>query len=75
VRDEGSPVEFVNWKGRISIHLFAPPPPPSTGAEPYAPKADATRSCYFIETGRTPTAIFRGQGLKPGAQIKGPAII
>lgn len=75
VRDEGSPVEFVNWKGRISIHLFAPPPPPSTGAEPYTPKADATRSCYFIETGRTPTAIFRGQGLKPGAQIKGPAII
>lgn len=75
VRDEGSPVEFVNWKGRISIHLFAPPPPPSVAAVPYAPTPDATRSCYFIETGRTPTAIYRGQGLKPGAAITGPAII
>ena len=75
VRDEGSPVEFVNWKGRISIHLFAPPPPPSIAATAYAPKPDATRSCYFVETGRTPTAIYRGQGLAPGAAITGPAII
>ncbi|MCB1433570.1 MAG: hydantoinase/oxoprolinase family protein, partial [Alphaproteobacteria bacterium] len=26
VRDEGSPVEFVNWKGRVAIRMFEPPP-------------------------------------------------
>ncbi len=75
VRDEGSPVEFVNWKGRISIHLFAPPPPPDRAATAYTPVPDSMRSCYFVETGRTPTAIFRGRSLKPGAQITGPAIV
>jgi N-methylhydantoinase A len=75
VRDEGSPVEFVNWKGRISISLFAPPPPPDVAAIPYTPAPDTRRPCYFIETGRAPTPIFRGAALKPGAQIAGPAII
>ena len=75
VRDEGSPVEFVNWKGRVSITLFSPPPPPPTEATPYDPPPTATRSCYFNETGRTPTAIYRGQSMRPGAQIRGPAII
>ncbi len=75
VRDEGSPVEFVNWKGRVAITLFAPPPPPTAIAEPYAPKPAAMRACFFTQTGRTSTAIFRGQALQPGAEIKGPAII
>lgn len=75
VRDEGSPVEFVNWKGRIAITLFAPPPPPSRIAAAYVPRPDATRACYFVETGRTPTAIYRGERLEPGARIAGPAII
>jgi N-methylhydantoinase A len=75
VRDEGSPVEFVNWKGRISIKLFAPPPPPKIAASPYRPEPDAMRSCYFMETGRTSTAIFRGRKLEAGASIAGPAII
>lgn len=75
VRDEGSPVEFVNWKGRVAITLFAPPPPPPVTTTAYTPDPNATRSCYFNETGRTPTAIYRGQTLRPGAQISGPAII
>ena len=33
------------------------------------------RDCYFIETGRVPTAIHRGERLAPGAHIEGPAII
>lgn len=75
VRDEGSPVEFVNWKGRIAIKLFAPPPPPTVEASSYLPVRDGTRDCYFIQTGRTPTGIYRGEKLLPGAQIAGPAII
>jgi N-methylhydantoinase A len=75
VRDEGSPVEFVNWKGRIAIKLFEPPPPPPATERTYIPQPSETRSCFFVETGRTATSIYRGQGLLPGAQIAGPAII
>jgi N-methylhydantoinase A len=75
VRDEASPVEFVNWKGRIAIKLFEPPPPPPVDAASYTPVPDATRSCYFVGMGRTPTAIYRGQALTSGAEISGPAII
>jgi N-methylhydantoinase A len=75
VRDEGSPVEFVNWKGRIAIKLFEPPPPSPATERTYIPQPSETRSCFFVETGRTATSIYRGQGLLPGAQIAGPAII
>ncbi len=76
VRDAGSPIEFVNWKGRIAISLFAPPPPPDLVAEPYDPSPDTHRACYFAETGaRALTPIFRGSVLRPGARIAGPAII
>ena len=75
VRDEGSPVEFVNWKGRLSISLFAPPPPPNVVATPHSPGPDAWRPCYFSETGRASTAIFRGAALRAGARIAGPAVI
>jgi N-methylhydantoinase A len=75
VRDEGSPVEFVNWKGRIAITLFEPPPPPSVAATPHRPEPPERRSCFFAETGRVETAIFKGAALTPGAEIMGPAII
>jgi N-methylhydantoinase A len=75
VRDPGSAVEFVNWKGRIAISLFEPPPPPDTAASPGTPAPDALRPCYFAETGRTATPIYRGARLAPGARIAGPAII
>ncbi len=75
VRDEGSPVEFVNWKGRMSISLFAPPPPPAEVATPHTPEPAALRPCYFVETGRALAPIYRGERLRPGAAIAGPAII
>lgn len=75
VRDEGSPVEFVNWKGRIAIRLFAPPSPADVEAIAHDPPPDARRECYFAETGRAATPIFRGAALMPGARIPGPAII
>jgi N-methylhydantoinase A len=75
VRDEGSPVEFVNWKGRIAIRLFAPPPPPDVTATAYQPAPDTERPCFFVETGRAATLVYRGSMLQPGAQIAGPAII
>lgn len=75
VRDEGSPVEFVNWKGRIAITLFEPPPPQGREAAPYAPDPDRLRPCHFAGHARAPTPIFRGERLRPGARIAGPAII
>jgi len=75
VRDEGSPVEFVNWKGRIAIRMFDPPPLVASAATDHVPSPDATRSCFFLETGRLDTPIYRGGGLKPGVQIAGPAIV
>ena len=75
VRDEGSPVEFVNWKGRVAIRMFEPPPLSETHAETYEPSPASRRSCYFLETGRSDTPIFNGGVLKPGASIAGPAII
>lgn len=75
VRDEGSPVEFVNWKGRITISLFDPPPPPEEAAVPHRAEPTAWRECYFAETGWASVPIFRGNGLRLGAEIEGPAII
>lgn len=75
VRDEGSPVEFVNWKGRIAISLFDPPPPPEETAVPHRAEPTAWRECYFAETGRAKAPIYRGDGLGLGAEIEGPAII
>lgn len=75
VRDEGSPVEFVNWKGRITISLFDPPPPPEEAAVPHRAEPTAWRECYFAETGRAKAPIYRGDVLGLGAEIEGPAII
>jgi N-methylhydantoinase A len=75
VRDEGSAVEFVNWKGRIAVQAFAPPPAPDATPDPHTPPPDAHRACYFVETGRVRTPIYRGETLRPGATLAGPAIV
>lgn len=75
VRDEGSPVECVNWKGRISIRPFAPPPAPEPTGARHAPPAATTRSCYFGGASRVATPIYKGETLTPGAAIEGPAVI
>lgn len=75
VRDEGSPVEFVNWKGRIAISPFDPPPPPEQAAVPHRAEPTAWRECYFTETGRAEAPVYRGDRLGLGAEIEGPAII
>lgn len=75
VRDEGSQVECVNWVGRLSIMLAAPPAAVESAAAPYTPQADGIRSAYFGDGGRVETPIYRGTALRPGARIVGPAVI
>ena len=74
VRDEGSPVEFVNWKGRMAIRPFEPPEPPPAVTEVHTPLPDKTRSCFFGDT-RVDAPIYRGENLLPGAHVTGPAVI
>ena len=75
VRDDESPVECVNWKGRISIHPFEPPPSPDPSDATHTPDAATTRDCYFGDGVRVPTPIYRGADLTAGAAVSGPAII
>jgi N-methylhydantoinase A len=75
VRDDESPVECVNWKGRISIRPFDPPPSPDPSDATHAPDAATTRECYFGDGARVPTPIYRGADLTAGAAVTGPAII
>ncbi|MDE0779339.1 MAG: hydantoinase/oxoprolinase family protein [Alphaproteobacteria bacterium] len=74
VRDEGSPVEFVNWKGRISIQPFSPPEAPNPTKLSQIPAPDETRSCFFGDE-RVSTPVYRGDNLKVGDELQGPAII
>lgn len=75
VRDEDSPVECVNWKGRISIRPFDPPTAPDPVDNKHTPDANTTRNCFFGDAAPVNTPIFRGEGLAAGAVIAGPAII
>ena len=75
VRDEGSPVECVNWKGRISIRSFDAPPGPEGRATDYTPAPDTSRSCFFGDAARADTPIYRGETLNAGALVAGPAIV
>ena len=72
---EGSYVECVNWVGRLSITFGAPAVPANGTAKAYDPTPVATRSVYFGNAGRIDTPIFCSAELKPGAQVRGPAII
>ena len=75
VRDEGSPVECVNWKGRISIRPFDPPTAPKPTSAHGTPTAATERKCFFGGDATVATPIFRGPDLTTGDTVAGPAII
>ncbi len=75
VRDEGSEVECVNWRGRIAIQLARPARAATRQASRHKAKAHAMREAYFGPDGKRKTPVYRGLELTAGAQISGPAII
>ncbi len=75
VRDEGSEVECVNWRGRIAIRVSKPARLVTRKAKKYRPKSHGVRDAYFGAGDRRRTPVFRGTDLQPGATITGPAII
>lgn len=79
VRDEGSAVEFINWKARLSIPLGSDPAPssavPRVDADAAYRAALASRQCFFGGAAPVETPIFKPRDLRPGLHIAGPAII
>ena len=74
VRDEGSAIECINWRGRISIGIGKPVEPPQERAARRGARTHEMRDAYFAgKKHRTP--ISRGDTLQSGAHIRGPAII
>jgi N-methylhydantoinase A len=76
VVDERNPVECLNWKGRVAVRL----PGVARGeAEAIPAPSTATphteRTAYFDDGRAVKAPIFIGAELKPGATIKGPAVI
>ena len=72
VEDRASPIEFLNWTGRVSIKL----PTKTVTAEQIDDTTKVkTRESYFGLQDKRSTKIIRGTSVKVGEEIKGPAII
>lgn len=73
VRDDSGRVECLNWRGRLSVQLGSGAPAPAS--PPVARTgAVASRSAFFGDRAR-PVPIHRGDAMRPGIDIAGPAII
>ena len=75
VRDEGSILECVNWKGRITARLDSESPQADLVAAGSAGEPFQNRQVYFGDENAISTPIFRGRDLARGATVCGPAII
>ncbi len=74
VDDPASPIEFLNWTGRVSVAL-----PQQRGGDS-ARGADATtavgtRRALFDEHEVREAAIYRGDRIRVGDELAGPAIV
>ncbi len=75
VRDEGSAVEVVNWKARLTVPLGEQPGAvPPIAHVPHDRPAHG-RACFFGGAEPMTTPIYKPADLVPGIVIEGPAII
>ena len=75
VRDEGSSLECVNWKGRITARLDSALAKAEVITERPVGKPHQKRLAYFGSDEPILTPIFRGIELTRGTKVCGPAII
>ncbi len=75
VKEEGSILECLHWKGRLSARLDRPMPKALPSAHGGANEASRVIQAHFGSHGRLETRIYRADKLSPGAKICGPAII
>ncbi|MEM7541871.1 MAG: hydantoinase/oxoprolinase family protein [Pseudomonadota bacterium] len=74
VDDRGSPIEFVNWTGRLAVSL--PQSSSSSGAaETVAVNKAGTREVWFDVKAPRNATICRGDSINIDETIEGPAII
>ena len=76
VVDEGNPVECLNWKGRITVHLSRAEEGATANASPTGePPVHSRRTAFFGEGGGIEIPIYLGAEFAHGSRIQGPAII
>ncbi len=76
VRDPEQPVEFLNWRGRLTGRVRAATLEPARPLAEKRVRAARRRMAYFGEgIERVETPIYLGDQLSPGGIIEGPAII
>jgi N-methylhydantoinase A len=75
IRDDASDVEFVNWKGRVSVRLRSEIANLETMPRPSIAATQRRRPAFFGTGGAIEAPVYRGSELQPGASIDGPAII
>ena len=75
VRDEGSAVEIVNWKARLTVPLAKPIDVAPKAADITLLPPALSRQCFFGGTAPVTTGIYKPADLAPGRTIVGPAII
>ena len=76
VVDEGNPVECLNWKGRITVHLSRAEEGAVGNAGPASePPVHSRRMVFFGEGSGIEIPIYLGAEFAHGSRIQGPAII
>lgn len=75
VRDEGSPVEVVNWKARLTARIASKGTPTVARMNAAEGKPSSKRSCFFGNSEPVSTSIYKPADLGIGITIKGPAIV
>lgn len=75
VRDEGSDIEFVNWKARLRADAKKPSEATIADRVQGGVAPASVRQCYFGNKQPVETPIIKGESLYPGDLIHGPAVI
>jgi N-methylhydantoinase A len=75
IRDDASDVEFVNWKGRVSVRARPEVANIEAMPTPSLASTQRRRPAFFGTGGAIETQVYRGSELQPGATLDGPAII
>lgn len=75
VADPDSYVECLNWKMRVAISLRTPKTVSEKPSPHEAETPERKRNCRFDISEAILTPVYYGTSLKPGARVRGPAIV
>lgn len=75
VRDDNSPIECLNWTGRLTVNLAHAARKRRPEKTDISPKPHCIRTAYFSENKAVDTPFYLGSDLAYGSTLCGPAII